>query len=45
MGIFKPLKYGKLKNAHEIIELLDIHELRNAFIEVDDLLCTIERII
>ncbi|MEN9613667.1 MAG: hypothetical protein RLZZ628_4481 [Bacteroidota bacterium] len=43
--VLKPLKYGKLKNAHEIIELLDIHELRNAFIEVDDLLCTIERII
>lgn len=37
-GVPKPLKYGKLKNSYLLIALLDITELRNNFIDVENLL-------
>ena len=37
-GVRKELKYGKLKNSYLLIALLDITELRNNFIDVENLL-------
>lgn len=37
-GVRKELKYGKLKKSYDLIKLLDITELRNNFIDVENLL-------
>lgn len=37
-GKLKQLKYGKLKNSHILLEQLDIHRLKEQFIDVKNLL-------
>ena len=37
-GKLKQLKYGKLKNSHVLLEQLDIHRLKEQFIDVKNLL-------
>ncbi len=38
----KPLKYGKLKNSHLLLDMLDIHQLKATFIDVANLISQIE---